>query len=37
MKNNEAPFMCVYRIIQPMSTSRMMRITDSNARFVWAT
>ena len=37
MKNREAPFMCVYRMIHPISTSRVMRITDSNARFVWAT
>lgn len=30
IKNNDAPFMCVYRVIAPISTSRMMWITESN-------
>lgn len=31
MKNKEAPFICIYRITHPLSTSRMMCITDSKA------
>lgn len=31
IKNNDAPFMCIYRIIHPCSMSRMMCITDSKA------
>lgn len=30
IKNKDAPFMCVYRVIAPISTSRMMWITESN-------
>lgn len=37
MKNREAPFIWVYRITHPVSISRIMWITDSNAISVDAT
>lgn len=36
-KNNDAPFMCKYRITQPESMSRIMWITESKASSVDAT
>lgn len=37
IKNNDAPFICRYRIIQPLSMSRIMWITESKASSVDAT
>jgi hypothetical protein len=31
MKNREAPFMCMNRVIQPFSTSRIKWMTDERA------
>lgn len=36
-KNNEAPFMCVYRIAHPDSISRVIWITELKASVVDAT